>query len=665
MLSNKGISKGAAKKLASIVGRKSGVQVVFGGTGACTNFKSVFVPDGDCTDEHYRKLLFGYIIHEPGHIRHSVQGNYLKARELHGSLGHHVHNIFDDVFMERKQCLAFPGAHEILHDTVRELMKTDLFGEPDPASTSPAVSIMNYCLYKGRLVGIHQTALTDLAAKAEVIARRNCGDVLIDKLDVLINQLDDSKLTADQTLDLALAACDLIKEAKQDAKDRNEQAQQEQQKQQDEQESSDESDSGESGSSDPSDEGDSDDSPTGDDEGGSDSSTEADEKSETEEAGQDDESETDETSSGESDGDAESSDPESDDASDSSDGSDSSQVSDDGEASDGQPDASQASDDDISDDADDIDSKSNSPASGCSQEQLDNLENFDITDGEFDGDISDALKEMLSEETHEQRRHGHEPQSLQSLTMSEQQEQDSSASVLAKSGLKLADKYQGVLAAKLTAHLNAKLDEQSFLNSTKGRLSMRHLDNLVLNSGHCLMHHQESVLPDTAIQFVLDVSSSMTHVFAEALGFTYAFQRAAESIDGVDTALLSYGGRTIYCVNPFTAPAGSNMDRYINLPFGGGTPTGDALCVAAENLMMSEKTRKIVVLITDGQSNQVDRINEATNFAKHNGIALLGVGFGAGGMSGIGQINGIQGVAANNPTEIADGLSKLLIDSII
>ncbi len=97
--------------IASILGRKYGVQVYIGGTKACTNGNTIYLPSlpFDC-DDTILGLVRGYTDHESAHVR-DTDFQALKAANL-SPLEHHVWNILEDRRVENKLADCFPGCRQ-------------------------------------------------------------------------------------------------------------------------------------------------------------------------------------------------------------------------------------------------------------------------------------------------------------------------------------------------------------------------------------------------------------------------------------------------------------------------------------------------------------------------------------------------------------------------
>lgn len=624
----KGISKDAARHLAVLVGRKANLQVIYGGNQACTDFKRIYLPNGDNFDEDYRKLLMGFIIHEPGHVMHSSQDNIAKIHDLHGPLGTTILNIFEDVRMERKQCRIFPGAHEFLHDTVKVMIeKGQLGGMPEDDSKPVLAMVINWLRNSCRARVMRQDSLLPSSEAYEVFCRKHFGDSLVDSLANLISLLDTDGMSTDEVFKLSCDACDLLKQAKEEAENNLKQ------ESENDSDDSDESDDSETGSGSGAEEEDNDEvgkqseSESESEGNGVDSSDETSDDNPTEDDGQ-----------GGSPGESESKESES-------------------AVEPSLPDESDGTEDAGSSEPNSIPGGQNSsPRSNEEQAQDSNKAEMDLdSDPEVVSDISDVLSELLEDEAVQ---HGYSDPEV--LTVSSRPCDYRDASLA--NTLDYLNKYQGVFTHKVVAALEAMADSRSYLNQDKGRLSLRHIDNLINRSGGFLLRQERQIVPNTACAFVLDHSGSMHEHASEAMALTLSFMKAVEVVDGNDTALFTFGSDFHMAKGFGERTTDSKCELASRSPFGGNTPSGTATKIALDELIQhSDRERKVLFLITDGRTHEHELLTEQVQRAKSVGVDVVGIGFGRGGKSAVESIEGLRAVSAGDITQLSDQLTELLI----
>ena len=157
--------------VASVLGRKYGVKVKIGGSGAYTDGSTIHLPSLPLeSSEMLIGLARGYIDHEAAHIR-ETRFDWLKLANL-TPLEMHVWNIFEDWRVEHRLARLFPGCRQNFNWLIQHL-----FGDDKGNSTDPAMATLNWLLLSvrawdisslndqrddvGRLVEAHYPGLID------------------------------------------------------------------------------------------------------------------------------------------------------------------------------------------------------------------------------------------------------------------------------------------------------------------------------------------------------------------------------------------------------------------------------------------------------------------------------------------------------------------------
>lgn len=130
--------------VASVLGRKYGVKVVIGGTGAYTDGNTIHLPalPLECS-ETLVGLARGYIDHEAAHIR-ETRFDWLRLANL-TPLEMHVWNTFEDWRVEHRLARLFPGCRSNFNWLIQHL-----FGDASEKATDPAMAILNWLLLSVR-----------------------------------------------------------------------------------------------------------------------------------------------------------------------------------------------------------------------------------------------------------------------------------------------------------------------------------------------------------------------------------------------------------------------------------------------------------------------------------------------------------------------------------
>ncbi|MES1933238.1 von Willebrand factor A [Salinisphaera shabanensis T35B1] len=146
--------------VAKILGDKYGVRVAIGGSQACTDGQTIYLPALPADDEKAAVLVRGYIDHEAAHVRFTEGG-------LEGSpLERALQNILEDIRIERRIGKRFPGCVGNLDRLVSTLVADGMF-ERLPDDAHPGAVLQMYLLHRMRHDVLEQSALKNLADHSE------------------------------------------------------------------------------------------------------------------------------------------------------------------------------------------------------------------------------------------------------------------------------------------------------------------------------------------------------------------------------------------------------------------------------------------------------------------------------------------------------------------
>ena len=126
--------------VASVLGKKYGVQVQIGGDTACTDGNVIRLPTLplEC-DENLRNLTRGFLDHESAHIR-ETDFDVLRGKEV-TPLIKNIWNIFEDWRVENRLAERFPGCRTNLHWLINHE-----FTKKMKKPRNPAMQILSYLL---------------------------------------------------------------------------------------------------------------------------------------------------------------------------------------------------------------------------------------------------------------------------------------------------------------------------------------------------------------------------------------------------------------------------------------------------------------------------------------------------------------------------------------
>ena len=202
-----------AKNVSSVLGRESGVKVVFEGNGASTDGETIKLPSVDNSlqmDERLVKVARGYVDHEAAHVKWTSQDEWRAAIDRFKQSKENAWdkkcamNALEDVRIERKLTALYAGskrnietlAHSIqmeLHDSLAESGRT--LNDLDAIEIG-AVSVTWY----GRQMGGYGQSCGEAFEKLDV--------ELQDVVKAAVHKIDDNSTTKD----MADLAEDLVKE---------------------------------------------------------------------------------------------------------------------------------------------------------------------------------------------------------------------------------------------------------------------------------------------------------------------------------------------------------------------------------------------------------------------------------------------------------------------
>ncbi|WP_097012765.1 cobaltochelatase CobT-related protein [Pseudodesulfovibrio profundus] len=130
--------------VASVLGRKYGVKVVIGGTGAYTDGDTIHLPalPLEC-NETLIGLARGFVDHEAAHIR-ETRFDWLRLANL-TPLEMHIWNSFEDWRVEHRLARLFPGCRSNFNWLIQHL-----FGNANEQTADPAMAILNWLLLSVR-----------------------------------------------------------------------------------------------------------------------------------------------------------------------------------------------------------------------------------------------------------------------------------------------------------------------------------------------------------------------------------------------------------------------------------------------------------------------------------------------------------------------------------
>ena len=553
--------------LAVAFGRRAGVNVRIGGSTACTDGKSITLPSLPMeAPQTLRTLALGYLYHETGHIE-TTQMKVFKQAASESPLLRNLLNVLEDVRMEAWRNAKYPGSAAVLADLTGVLQADGSFGNAEGIETADEARTLCMSLITGLRSSELDQPLQAIAALWRKRLVELVGEAVVRKLDVITTGTAQLNATSN-VLQLARRVISVLEEAKEEPE-----------KQPSEPEQSESSDDTQEQSK-----GDSEQDEDSDGEGTDDTSA----KDDSSKGDAEGDGDSDEGSGGESDADA----GESGDSS--SAGKANGTAS--GDPEDGQPTAAQR--------------QAISKALEASDEDI----------GETDlGDIlKDELEQAAEKACQAEAQAGggsggsKTPHSVSVAPMSAQNELAEVAAASQKLRTRMASKLQA----------NARVKRTHVEKGT--RLDGMVLHRLFVNDPRVFLRKERKATINTAVQIVLDRSSSMSGKDMEvARKAALAAALGLGQIPRVKTAACAFPDLLI--MKQFDERAQKVAGRF-TLHASGGTPMAEAMLWSAANLAPRREERKLMIVVTDGQPNDPRAVLALVKKMSNAGIECVGVG---------------------------------------
>ncbi|AGG89008.1 cobaltochelatase CobT-related protein [Rhodanobacter denitrificans] len=180
------------------------------------------------------------------------------------------------------------------------------------------------------------------------------------------------------------------------------------------------------------------------------------------------------------------------------------------------------------------------------------------------------------------------------------------------------------LAAAMEAQARAKVDYRR----QGARLDGRVLHRLFTGDMRVFARKEVARKVNTAVQILLDRSGSMNGTPIEiARKATLATAVGISQIVGCKAAAAAFPA--IEVLKEFDEAARGVAGRF-DLSAAGGTPMGRAMIWAASQLVSRREERKLLVVITDGEPEDVPMVKRLAGKFAQSGVEVIGVGIGSG-----------------------------------
>ena len=578
--------------VAAALGNKFGVNVSVGGSDAYTSGKIINIPAYNLEDPSYKEVAWGYLAHEAAHIRFTDFAAFSNAAT--NPVRKRIVNILEDIRIEKLMQNTYPGTKRTTEKVVQHLIQTDGFqiiGQNE--QVHPASVLSQFLLFRLRNDILGQTALSSYADTAESLLEDTFPVGAVTRLNGLLSEVPQLQVTRDcvRLADRILRMIEEEQEKEQEKalqqkskqKDSDDSSSQSQPGQTDQDENSTDTDSGDSSQDSPSQ---GDDSPTDQD---------ADDSQPTQQPG------------------------------------------------DSEPDNKDQDQGSISQpsDADDQDSQPgqghvNATGSNADNSQDQNSDQLaqnlasvlSAGDDDVPDDLFEAAKQLLgSQPVNSYDENVHMPIAMD-------------PNLNPTVGNALMNKVLGN-SGKIRASLQGLVQSSRYdrpVNKRSGnRIDGRKLSRLVQGDSRVFERRNHKQAPNTAIHLLVDGSTSMAdrapnnpnHSLIElAMESAMALALALEGISGVNPAVTRFpylGTNNVVPLLKHSQKVRLNAPKFAPI-VSGGTPLHTALWYAASSVLATREERKVIMVLTDGQPDDLDFTRAIIKRCVATGIELVGVG---------------------------------------
>lgn len=185
-------------------------------------------------------------------------------------------------------------------------------------------------------------------------------------------------------------------------------------------------------------------------------------------------------------------------------------------------------------------------------------------------------------------------------------------------------------AMSITAQLDAQLSGlmQSIVLNRGGHTSRGKLDpwkvyRLNVNNPRVFYRKEERLKFNAQVVILADCSGSMQGQREMMASIsTYALARSLRKIPGIRTDVYYYSAVTF----ERALSQSDHISRFSRMQASGGTPTGSAVENALSFFNYWDDSRKIILLITDGEAQDMEYLRYVLQVASRNNVEVFGVG---------------------------------------
>lgn len=180
----------------------------------------------------------------------------------------------------------------------------------------------------------------------------------------------------------------------------------------------------------------------------------------------------------------------------------------------------------------------------------------------------------------------------------------------------------------LRTRLQSMLQAQTLCRSRpaqRGRLSSNRLYRLMIQDSNVFLDREPKKKVDTAVHILLDSSGSMEYRIKLAGRACYAVGKALEAVHGLSVGISVFPVNRQGGIYPIV-PHGKPVHNRFKMVASGRTPLAEALWWTMQNMILLSQPRKVILIVTDGQPDNPDSTLKAIADAQKMGFELYGIG---------------------------------------
>lgn len=226
------------------------------------------------------------------------------------------------------------------------------------------------------------------------------------------------------------------------------------------------------------------------------------------------------------------------------------------------------------------------------------------------------------------------------------------------------------LSARLRTEIVGLLQADTFegrRTACFGKLNTRQFYRAALGESKVFLRTAPARMKSAAVHLLLDVSGSTTPIIREELISAYAIAVALQGLRGISCGISVFPVKDADFYDE-SSPAMSDIlchgrricRGFPNVPAYGLTPLAAAMWRALPRLCSMRKTRKILIVFTDGLPDSVAAATAAVQDAESNGVEVYGIAY---------NVHSIQhvipaSVSIKHIAELPEAFSSLLLKTL-